>query len=247
MELKDLKVLSLRNNQIVTIPSSIRKLKALEVLNVFVNRITYLPWDLLGLLQGGLKHFTARPNPYPEIEESDIAVWYRGSGPKDDNGIPQDALQFTKYKGDPPADAWEAIRVATSPVERLNMDGQIVETNTAQESSKTENQAAHPPSLRELALRTLAKIPSLEHVTDAEISEFPPLLVPLFKLARSWRVEGGWRCSVCDREYVHPRTQWTEWWDCTPQENGMKRPRAPGERLRPLPFRRFGCSWGCLP
>lgn len=247
MELKDLKVLSVRNNKISSVPCSIRKLKALEVLNISVNRITDLPWGLLELLEGDLKHFTARPNPFPEIEESDVAIWHRGSGQNGHAESIQDALQFTEYEADPPADAWKAIRVATSPVERLDMDGHTVEPDIVQDSPNTETQAPHPPSLRELALRTLAKMPGLEQVTDAELTEFPPLLVPLFRLARAWRADGGWHCSVCGREYVHPRTRWTEWWDCTPHENGMKNPRASGERLRPLPFRRFGCSWGCLP
>lgn len=245
MELKDLKVLSVRNNRIYAVHSNIRNLKALEVLNVSVNQISYLPWGLLELLQGELKHFTARPNSFPEIEESDVATWHRGSGQANDGETPQDALQFSEYEGDPPADAWRAIRVATGQVERLDMDGQTVESNSPKSSTTT--WSAHPPSLRELALRTLVKMPGLEHVTDGELIEFPPLLVPLFSLARSWRSDGGWRCSVCEREYVHPRTQWTEWWDCTPHENGMKRPRSSGERLRPLPFRRFGCSWDCVP
>lgn len=245
MDLKDLKVLSVRNNKISAIPSSIRKLKTLEVLNVSVNRITHLPWDLLGLLHGELKHFTARPNPLPEIEESDIAIWHRGPRPETDEETTPDALKFTEYEGHPPAEAWKAIRVATSPVERLDMDGQTVDPTTVQGPQK--QRATHPPSLRELSLRTLAKMPALDHITDAELTEFPPLLVPLFGLARAWRADGGWCCSVCEREYVHARTRWTEWWDCTPHENGMKRPRASGERLRPLPFRRFGCSWGCLP
>lgn len=245
MDLKDLKVLSVRNNKISTIPSSIRKLKTLEVLNVSVNRITYLPWDLLELLQGDLKHFTARPNPLPEVEESDIAIWHRGSTLNDDEGTTPDTLKFTDYESHPPPEAWQAIHVATSPVERIDMDGQTADRTTIQPPQK--QQTAHPPSLRELSLRTLAKMPALDHVTDAELAEFPPLLVPLFELARAWRADGGWRCSICGREYVHARTRWTEWWDCTPHENGMKRPRASGEWLRPLPFQRFGCSWGCLP
>jgi hypothetical protein len=32
---------------------------------------------------------------------------------------------------------------------------------------------------------------------------------------------GGQPCSVCQREYVIPRTEWMEWWDFTPCENGM--------------------------
>ena len=43
------------------------------------------------------------------------------------------------------------------------------------------------------------------------------------------------------------RSEWIEWWDCGVHENGLKGPRAPGDNLRPLPFKRLGCSWGCVP
>lgn len=245
MELKDLKVLSVRNNKILNVPSTIRNLKALKVLNLSVNQISELPWDLLHhhLLHGSLNHFTARPNPFTEIEDSEIAIWHCSPIQANDHSS-KGALYFTEDKDLSLAHALFPIHVASGPVTRLNMDGQPVDPEV-HNPSKTP--PTHAPSLRELALRTLVKMPGLEQVTEDDLNEFPRLLVPLFKQARAWRAEGGWICSVCQREYVHARTSWVEWWDCSPQENGMKRPRAPGEKLRPLPFRRFGCSWGCLP
>lgn len=257
LELKNLKVLSVRNNRISSLPSSIGKLKALETLNLSVNHIRYLPWELLGLLQGELKHLIVGGNPFPNIADCEIATWYNVSGKSDkaETGSDQtveaetsrNGLYLTKWEWDPPAhiDLWGVVRVATGPVKRLDMDGQRV--GNASSPDTTTTWAAHPPSLRELALRTLVKMPGLERVTDEELTEFPPLLRPLFSLAKSWRSNGGWRCSVCEREYVHPRTQWTEWWDCMPHENGMKMHRTTGHRLRPLPFRRYGCSWDCVP
>lgn len=239
-QLKDLKVLSVRNNKIASIFSNFRNLKALQVLNVSVNELTYLPWELLDLLQGHLKHFTARPNPFPSIEEAEVAIWRRGSDQKDD-ASPQDPLQFTEYEGSPPTDAWKTIRVATGPVKRRDMDGRPMSTSTPPDSE------IRAPSLRELALRAIVKLPDLDELTDEDILDFPPLSIPLITLARRWQQDGGWHCSVCHQEYVNPRTEWTEWWDCTPHENGMKRPRSSGERLRPLPFQRFGCSWTCVP
>lgn len=248
LELKNLKVLSVRNNRISSLPSSISKLKALETLNLSANHLRYLPWELLGLLQGELKHLIVRPNPFPNIADCEIATWHHHISARSDEAEPsRDGVYLTKWEWDPPADIdlWGVIRVATGPVKRLDMDGQGVENASTPDTTTT--WAAHPPSLRELALRTLVKMPGLEHVTDEELTEFPPLLRPLFSLAKSWRSNGGWRCSVCERPYVHPRTQWTEWWDCKPHENGMKMHRTTGHRLRPLPFRRFGCSWDCVP
>jgi hypothetical protein len=79
------------------------------------------------------------------------------------------------------------------------------------------------------------------------LAEFPPLVIPLITLARQARQEGARHCSICQREFIVARAQWTEWWDCTPHENGMKRPRVSGEQLRPLPFKRVSCSWACVP
>lgn len=239
-ELKDLKVLSIRSNMLNTLPANIRNLTALQVLNVAVNELTFLPWELLGLLQGEMKHLSIFPNPFPSIEEAEVAVWRRGLT-QDDSPSSGGALEFNEYEGEPPADAWTTIRVATGPVKLLDMDGQPVESSAPSDS------ANRAPSLRELSLRTLVKTPGLDQITDEEMLDFPPLAVPLITLAKKWQSDGGWHCSMCHQEYVNPRSEWTEWWDCTPHENGMKRPRASGEKLRPLPFRRFGCSWACVP
>jgi len=239
-ELKDLKVLSVRSNRLTALPANIRNLTALQVLNIAVNELTSLPWELLGLLQGELTHLSIYPNPFPSIEEAEVAVWHRGSSQAGETPS-EEALQFNEYDGEPPVDAWTTIRVATGPVKLLDMDGRPVESSAPTDS------ANRAPSLRELSLRTLVKMPGLDQITEEEMLDFPPLAVPLIALAKKWQSDGGWYCSVCHQAYVNPRSEWTEWWDCTPHENGMKRPRASAEKLRPLPFRRFGCSWACVP
>ena len=250
-ELSGLKVLSVRNNKLHEIPYTIQKLTALQVLNVAVNRLTYLPWELLGLLQHGeLKHFTACPNPFPSVEEVPVAKWHRQST-QDDEESTHDPLRFDDYEGSPPPDAWAALHVATGPITRLDMEGRRIEDPSASSMmarvSIPSNSAASAPSLREVALRAVCKLPDLEHVTDEELADFPALVIPLMHQVKKIRAAGGQQCSVCRQEYVVPRTEWLEWWDCSPHENGMKRPRSSGEKLRPLPFKRFGCSWACIP
>lgn len=263
-ELKDLRVLSLRNNKITSIPCSIRDLAALQVLNLSVNRLTHLPWELLALLQKGeLKHFTPRPNPFPSIEEANIVEWHRQSNEdqKDDNEDddedddseedeerPQNQPIFTEYEGAPPDDAWTAIHVATGQTTLYDMDGNPIDNSSSSRPIKAQQTSpTNAPSLRELSLRALWKLPGLDFVTDEEKLEFPSLVIPLIDLAQGVRADGGWYCSVCQREFVSRRAEWMEWWDCTPHENGMKRPRSSGEKLRPLPFKRYGCSWACVP
>lgn len=258
-ELSGLKVLSVRNNKLHELPFSIQRLTALEVLNVAVNQLTYLPWELLKLFEHGeLKHFTACPNPFPSIEGSPVTEWHRHREQRKDASKPEkydfesesesepiyENACFDQYEGTPPPSAWAAIHVATGPIKRLDMEGRAIEESSISSQIPSTTRA---PSLREVALRAVCKLPDLDHVTDEDLTGFPLLLVPLIKQVKKIRAAGGQQCSVCRKEYIIPRTEWLEWWDCTPYENGMKRPRTSGEELRPLPFKRFGCSWSCVP
>ncbi|KAJ6151590.1 Leucine-rich repeat typical subtype [Penicillium chermesinum] len=242
-ELKDLKVLSVRNNKLRELPSAIRKLTSLEVLNIAVNQLSELPWDLMRLMQAGeLKHFTAHPNPFPSIEHAEIVKWHREPCRKED-GVAIDSIPFDHYKI-APLDAWSPVHVATGPVTQLDLEGRRIESSSASVSGHSKSAA---PSLRELALRAVSKLPELDLLTDEELEEYPALLIPLMRQVKKIRASGSQQCSVCRREFIMPRTEWIEWWDCVPHENGMKRPRTSGEKLRPLPFKRLGCSWACIP
>lgn len=249
-ELSNLKVLSLRNNKLTEIPSTIRRLTALQVMNLSVNRLTYLPWELLRLMQQGeLKHLTVRPNAFLPIEEAQIAEWHHSTNNKKEAENEEATSGPLQLKDeDPLSEGWAPIHVATGPTVYLNMEGNSTGEspypNKLMSTAATVNDA---PSLREVALRAVGKLPYLEQATDEELAEYPALIVPLLRQAREVRIAGGQPCSVCQREYVIPRTKWMEWWDFTPCENGMKMPRCPGEKLRPLPFQRFGCSLSCVP
>ncbi|KAJ5514030.1 Leucine-rich repeat typical subtype [Penicillium fimorum] len=259
-ELSNIKVLSLRNNKLTGIPSTVRRLIALEVLNLSVNQLTYLPWEILKLMQQGeLKHLTVRPNPFLPIEEAQIAEWHCKSTNKKEvenyeDSLEEDSsppLQFQEQQSSP-NEGWTPIHVATGPITYMNMEGNPMRDSTFRNRpNPIPSDLALPinnaPSLREVALRAVSKLPYLEQTTDEELAEYPALIVPLLQQAREVRAAGGQSCSVCRREYVIPRTEWMEWWDFTPCENGMKMPRCPGEKLRPLPFQRFGCSLSCVP
>lgn len=240
-ELGTLKVLSLRNNKLTEIPPAVRRLTALQVVNVSVNRLQCLPWDLLWLTwNGDLQHMTVRPNPLMEIDKAEIAHWHYhpSDSPTDD------PLQMHNYDGPAPDEAWDPIHVATGPTRRFNMEGMPLVDG---QLSSTEIQS-RSPSLREVALLAFTRAPFFDQIADSEEMEFyPPLVTRLLRQARDVRNAGGRVCSVCGRAFVIARTEWVEWWDCSTHENGLKGPRSPGEKLRPLPFRRLGCSWGCGP
>lgn len=273
-ELDLLKVLSLRNNKLTDIPTAIRRMTLLQEANLSVNRLQYLPWELLWLIRkGDLKHLIVRPNPFLQIEAAEIATWHHHASSDEphasvQNPLPQ--LRSCDYEGPAPEEAWAPIHVADSPIRRFNMDGLPVDDDRTQSpgSSSSTNQdttlthQSRVPSLRELSLLTLSQSPYLDQLldsaglmdTDADIESdssppfyFPELIARLVRQAHEVRTTGGRSCSVCHRAFIIPRTEWIEWWDCTTYENGLKGPRGPGEVLRPLPFRRLGCSWACVP
>ncbi|PTU25150.1 hypothetical protein P175DRAFT_0451567 [Aspergillus ochraceoroseus IBT 24754] len=241
-ELDALRVLSLRNNKFTQIPPAIRTLTLLQELNLSVNRLQYLPWELLWLIKkGDLKHLTVRPNPLLQIEESRIAQWHIATN---DGEQP---LKACEYSGPAPEEAWAPIHIATGPIRRFNMEGfPIPDGQTTPSTTTTENES-RVPSLREASLLAFSKSSFFDQIPDADMADFPSLMLRLLRQARDVRRSGGRSCSVCYRSFVIARTEWIEWWDCSTYENGLKGPRSTGEKLRPLPFRRLGCSWACVP
>ena len=246
-ELSNLKVLSLRNNKLTEIPSTICKLTALEVLNLSVNQLAYLPWEIVKLMQQGeLKHLTLRPNPFLAFEHSQIAKWHynKKEAESDQNLSSPVLLQGPEDE----SEGWGPVHLATGPITYMDMEGNPMGDSSSRNSKPGLTSPVNDaPSLREVALRAVSKLPYLEQATDEELAEYPALIVPLLKQAREVRATGGKCCSVCQREYVIPRAEWMEWWDFSPFENGMKIARSPGQILRPVPLRRFGCSLSCVP
>ncbi|EAL87342.1 hypothetical protein KXW98_002211 [Aspergillus fumigatus] len=247
-ELDSLRVLSLRNNKLTEIPPAIRKLTMLQEINLAVNRLRCLPWELLWLIRkGDLKHLMVRPNPLLQTNDVEVTRWYTPDG--SDAASPEEALKACHYEGPPPEEAWAPIQVAISPIRRFNMEGIPITDGQsgALPLRSSDDTPSHVPSLREVSLLAFSKSAYCDQISESEMIGYPELMVRLLRQAKGVRNAGGRSCSICHRSFVIPRTEWIEWWDCSTYENGLKRPRCPGEQLRPLPFRRFGCSWACVP
>lgn len=244
-ELSNLKVLSLRNNKLTEIPPAIRRLTSLQEVNLSVNRLRYLPWELLWLIKkGDLKHLIIRSNPLLQIEEAEIAQWHSLSPSQQTFSV--ENLRQPEYDGPAPEEAWAPIHIATGPVRRFNMDGfPMTEAQTSTPPSK-ENKS-NVPSLREVSLVSLNRSNFFDLTPDSELAGLPEMMLRLLRYAREVRTAGCRCCSICNRSFVLPRTGWIEWWDCSTYENGLKGPRGSRDKLRPLPFQRLGCSWGCVP
>ncbi|PKY06566.1 leucine rich repeat domain protein [Aspergillus campestris IBT 28561] len=239
-DLDALRVLSLRNNRLTEIPPAIRKLTMLQEVNLAVNELRFLPWELLWLIKkGDLKHLTVRPNPLWRIDEAEITHWFSLDGAPATS--PEEALTLHTYEGPAPEEAWAPIHVATGPVRLFNMEGVMVD------APPTNTNESRVPSLREVSLLAFTQSPFSDLVSDTDMANCPGLVPSLLRQARAVRNGGGRCCTVCHRSFVIARAEWIEWWDCSVYENGLKGPRSSGEKLRPLPFRRLGCSWACVP
>lgn len=246
-DLGNLNVLSVRNNELIEIPGAIRKLTNLQEINLSVNQLTTLPWEILWLIRkGDLKQLTVHPNPFLSLgkEARDIEHWHHGNGPEGN-------LRACEYEGPIPEEARAPIHIATGRVQRFDAEGRLVSNKAFEklQNLTAQTPTSRVPSLRELALLECNKAPYLDQflADDATSAEYPEPVIRLLRKAISVRNAGGMSCSVCHRSFVIPRTQWIEWWDCATYENGLKCPRASGAELRPLPFLRRGCSWGCIP
>jgi hypothetical protein len=255
-ELPHLRVLSLRHNKLTEIPCAIRNLTLLQELTVAGNRLTHLPWEVLRLMQEGeLRQLTVHPNPFVGLDEADIAQWHCRAENENDADTPPGTnkrLKASTYTDlTPPAEAWVPLHVATSKVQYLDVEGRPVpHLDTASASLVSSSVAV--PSLRELCLRACARSPLLPRLLDPDDPDnvqtyLPTPILRLLATAKQVRDAGGRTCSVCSREYVIPRCEWVEWWDCITFENGSKVARKSGQDLYPLPFMRRGCSWACSP
>jgi hypothetical protein len=249
-ELGNLNVLSLRNNKLREIPGAIRRLTKLQEINLSTNRLTTLPWEMLWLIRkGDLKHMVVNPNPLVSLHDAveDVDQWHYGSGP-DGSENTETTLRLWEYDDGPvPEEAWAPIHIATSRVQYMDGEGNRLPASKTHEAQCARKATSRVPSLRELALLECNRAPYLDQFLEDDLTGYPELVIQLLKKAVAVRDAGGMSCSVCHRSFVVARTQWIEWWDCATYENGLKGPRASGAELRPLPFLRKGCSWGCVP
>jgi hypothetical protein len=199
-----------------------------------------------------LRRLTVYPNPFVSLKETGIIEWHCRI---QEGEIPIiDRLTASTFNGQAPPEAWAPVLVATSSLQLFDMDGFPIEPRWHSQSVSKISYAncdstcpSNVPSLRELALKACGRSPHLGNFLEPDDSQCPELVLRLLNRAKEISENGGRYCSVCFRTFVIPRTQWIEWWDCTPFENGLESARKSGQRLHPLPFLRLGCSWKCVP
>ncbi len=89
------------------------------------------------------------------------------------------------------------------------------------------------PSLVEIAHHACYKSPQLSQLPFLLPKEDCPFHLSEL-LQKTWKLKeaGGQSCSVCNSNYIVPRTEWVEWWYCSPSYEAG-----------PVPFLRRGGSW----
>lgn len=235
----NLEVLSLRSNYLTEILPSIGKLKNLKELNLGSNELSWLPWELLGLLHANLQRCRIYPNPFLRPIPS---IWNHELSRK-----------FESH---------EPCQVASTRIAFLDITGVSIRHWPPAPSSlpehwpepQADDEFLGPPpeertrtaSLLELVLRACKDSPQLSQLPFLIPDGCPEHLKQLLQMTWNLKEAGGKSCSVCGSEYIIPRTEWIEWWHCIPEQSLTEHP---GKLLvmdkMPVPLLRRGCSWAC--
>jgi len=259
--LKYLTVLSLRNNKLTELSPAIGNLENLVELNVGINRLKWLPWEILKLVGGRLRTLNIYPNPLFEIPrslESARAVTARVA--IEDMAAPGVSGNAIHHQ------PWKPTRQAYTAVTFMNVDGSYSRGTPPAPSSAVDSSclavsqrgdhnratldgtpASRVPSLLELALRSCSQSPYLPQLPALLPADSPISMSRLLTDAYSIKEAGGRMCSVCGKSYLVVRTEWLEWWDWFPAYDDICGPLKWANVRTGVPLLRRGCSWQCIP
>jgi hypothetical protein len=122
-----------------------------------------------------------------------------------------------------------------------------------------DERASKAPSLLEVALQVWSQSSGLPDLRDWLGEEPPERLACITEDAKVLKeMEADTRkCTICQRQFVIPRTEWLEWWQISKAKKNKQLASAASplrlmENRRDqvegmVPLIRRGCSWRCLP
>lgn len=223
-ELKRLQVLTLRGNRLVELPPAIGSAVYLKELNVGMNNLRYLPWQLLKPLFGGeLQLFSVAPNPFIRASftnspqpESEQRMQYRGSS------------HFVFFLAN-------GLKHKKSPECSWRSTGDTIEVSSDPKGVLRGIEKEQCTPLYELALRACERgclIPAKDELSTWNL---PQSVVDGLAFIEASNEYGGRTCSVCHEAYVVPRVEWLEFWQVTLLNS----------KTDLLPYLRRACSWQC--
>ncbi|KFY35114.1 hypothetical protein V494_06195 [Pseudogymnoascus sp. VKM F-4513 (FW-928)] len=250
--LENLSVLSVRSNELEELPAAISRLRRLTELNAANNALRWLPFELLELLScpSRIKILHLHPNPFLEPPASDDST--SSLLPVKDVG--DERTWGSKTCDNPEHDharqsEWRRTFRCRSQVKFFDIHG----SPTKGPDASTARPVSNTPSLLELCVKTWADTPNMPNLDEYLGGAYPEKLQQLLDNARTLRETEapGRKCTICNRRFVIPRTEWIEWWEIKQSPAGKVTSE---ETVRPrdviesqLPFIRRGCSWRCVP
>lgn len=228
-ELDQLTILSARANDIVEVSPALSRLRRLEELNLSNNNLRWLPFEILDLLGYRVDKFSAAMNPYIQ--------------PQNLNGV-EDSFENNLTDG--------CYALCRTPVAYLSIDGSSVLGWTPAPSSTLDFQPqkskmpepllterTNVPSLLELALRSAYASMNLSQLPYFLPTSCPSNIDKMLKRAWYTKSYGGQKCTVCNKEYLIPRTEWVEWWRCTLLTLNHRPPKQPACHISARPYFHF--------
>jgi len=277
--LERLTVLSLRDNEIQELPPSIGKLQRLRELNLSQNGLRYLPYEILDLLtetcdlsslhlHPNLFHEAQFPNSGDmEVEEVPYKIGLGNRTPK--NPFKDAAVAYAVNRPDPNwHPRWKVKFQARTDIKYLDITGKLVKGPTFTHSipvadlddtprpPASRGELSRSPSLIEVALAACSRSSQLPFLSELLPKDSPEYLHIMLANAAAKKESGGSKCTICQRNFILPRTEWIEWWEIAKNLDQAVPSAASPLRQREndrdilesmVPLIRRGCSWKCVP
>jgi len=249
-------------------------------LSLSQNSLRYLPYEILSLFAengGSLQELQLHPNPFyvPEQaeEETPEPALRIGLGSRKSPG----SFRFQSHSNHA-KDGFILSYKCKTETRFLNTRGRLIKgpelpSETADVSTKpyslpvaaiddvpvspleegSFSSQAH--SLYELALKACSREQPADLVTQNP-DTIPEHVSELLLKAEEKNFCGPTQCTICNRTYIIPRTEWIEWWSIVKVDKkpvasaasplrGLENERDKVEKL--VPLMRRGCTWQCIP
>lgn len=243
----NLSVLSVRDNQLISLLPSISHLRNLVELNLSNNCLQWLPYELKKLainpnqlkiagnplLLANVDHPGGQP-PNHAIKVENIKANF------------QDGMWLRRITAVTPLDKFGSARGATGRTSMFHasirssppmVDPEWLKAYVpCEEPLPILEHATQVPSLIETVLRTASRHPVIYTLVADLPEDLPPMLGMFLRHALRLKEAERQKCSVCAKVYCVPCTEWIEWWSF-----GID-----ADNKAWIPFIRFGCSPSCF-
>ncbi|CZR58639.1 uncharacterized protein PAC_08531 [Phialocephala subalpina] len=280
-----LTVLSLRGNQFEELPPGIGKLSNLKELNISQNSLRSLPFEILDLFSdtSRLNSLNLHPNPFyqpqfPPDHEADkqeeelqykIGLGNRGRARHRRGAVCSVSLEQRRRSWH---SQWNVTYQARTEVRYLDINGTlskgpnfcndsspipVADANDTPQPPTSRGDLSRAPSLFEVALNACSRHKDLPHLTSWLPDDSPEFFFDLLRDVMVKKDSGGSKCTICQRNFIQPRTEWIEWWEIAKviERNAMASAASPLRQMENerdvlesmVPLMRRGCSWLCVP